>query len=88
MRVAVYGKQFQKEVAPFVQELFQELEKANMDVLVFEPFYNFLSQQMHLNLFLGTYNSHEELKKNIYVKEVIDFINHDKKRPICTPLSK
>ena len=29
-----------------------------------------------------------ELKKNVYVKEVIDFINHDKKRPICTPLSK
>tara|TARA_B100001057_G_scaffold313553_1_gene313700 strand:- start:196 stop:978 length:783 start_codon:yes stop_codon:yes gene_type:complete len=30
----------------------------------------------------------EELKNNSYVKEVIDFINHDKKRPICTPLSK
>ena len=30
----------------------------------------------------------EKLRKNIYVKEVIDFINHDKKRPICTPLSK
>ncbi len=30
----------------------------------------------------------ETLKTNAYVKEVIDFINHDKKRPICTPLSK
>ena len=30
----------------------------------------------------------EELKKNSYVKEIIGFINHDKKRPICTPLSK
>ena len=65
MKVAVYGKEFQKEVAPFVYELFLELEKAEMDVLVYEPFYNFLSQQMHLNLFLRTYNSHEELKKNI-----------------------
>ncbi len=65
MRVAVYGKQFQKEVAPFVQELFQELEKANMEVLVFEPFYNFLSQQMSMNLFLGTYNTYEELKVGI-----------------------
>jgi len=65
MRVAVYGKQFQKEVAPFVQELFQELEKANMEVLVFEPFYNFLSQQMSMNLFLGTYNTYEELKGGI-----------------------
>ena len=65
MIVAVYGKQFQKEVAPFVQELFQELEKANMEVLVFEPFYNFLSQQMSMNLFLGTYNTYEELKEGI-----------------------
>ena len=65
MRVAVYGKQFQKEVAPFVQELFQELEKANMEVLVFEPYYNFLSQQMSMNLFLGTYNTYEELKEGI-----------------------
>ena len=30
----------------------------------------------------------ESLKVNTYVREVIDFINHDKKRPICTPLSK
>ena len=65
MKVAVYGKEFQQEVAPFVYELFLELEKAEMQVLVYEPFYNFLSQQMHLNLFLGTYNSYEELKKNI-----------------------
>ena len=65
MKVAVYGKQFQQEVAPFVLELFLELEKAQMEVLVYEPFYDFLSQQIHLNLFLGTYNSHEELKKNI-----------------------
>ncbi|MFL2563778.1 MAG: NAD kinase [Flavobacteriales bacterium] len=65
MKVAVYGKQFQQEVAPFVHELFLELEKAQMEVIVYEPFYNFLSQQIRLNLFLGTYNSYEELKNNI-----------------------
>ena len=65
MKVAVYGKQFQQDVAPFVYELFLELEKAQMEVLVYEPFYNFLSKQIDLNLFLGTYNSYEELKKNI-----------------------
>ena len=65
MKVAVYGKQFQPKVAPFVHELFLELEKAHMQVLVYEPFYNFLSQQINLNLFLGTYNSYEELKDNV-----------------------
>ena len=27
-------------------------------------------------------------KDNVYVKEVIEFLNKDKKRPICTPFSK
>lgn len=65
MKVAVYGKQFQQEVAPFVLELFTELEKAHMEVLVYEPFYNFLSQHTNLNLFLSTYSTYEELKENI-----------------------
>lgn len=65
MKVAVFGKEFQQEVAPFVHKLFLELEKAQMEVIVYEPFYNFLSQKIRLNLFLGTYNSYEELKENI-----------------------
>lgn len=65
MKVAVYGKQFQPEVAPFVLELFTELEKAHMEVMVYEPFYNFLSKHTNLNLFLSTYSTYEELKENI-----------------------
>jgi NAD+ kinase len=65
MKVAVYGKQFQKDVAPFVLELFQELEKAQMEILVYEPFYDYLSKQINLNLFLNTFNSYEELKNDI-----------------------
>ena len=30
----------------------------------------------------------ENFTKNNYVKEVINFIKKDKKRPICTPFSK
>ncbi|MDA7787297.1 NAD kinase [bacterium] len=65
MKVAVYGKQFQEDVAPFVLELFQELEKAQMEILVYEPFYDFLSKQSNLNLFLNTFSTSEELKNNI-----------------------
>ena len=65
MKVAVYGKQFQKEVAPFVLELFRELEKAQMEILVYEPFYDFLSKHTNLNLFLNTFNTYEELKNDI-----------------------
>lgn len=65
MKVAVYGKQFQEDVAPFVLELFQELEKAQMEILVYEPFYDFLSKQSNLNLFLNTFSTSEELKNDI-----------------------
>jgi UDP-N-acetylglucosamine acyltransferase len=30
----------------------------------------------------------DEFKKNDLVKEVINFLEKDKKRPICTPFSK
>ena len=59
MKVAVYGKQFQQDVAPFVYELFLELEKAQMEVLVYEPFYNFLSKQIDLKLTLMDTETYE-----------------------------
>ena len=44
----------------------------------------FSSKKLHENL--AKING--EFKENDLVKEVIDFIEKDKKRPICTPLSK
>ena len=44
----------------------------------------FSSEKLHENL--AKING--EFKENDLVKEVIDFIEKDKKRPICTPLSK
>ena len=44
----------------------------------------FLSKNLHENL--SKING--EYKENNLVKEVIDFIGKDKKRPICTPLTE
>jgi len=44
----------------------------------------FSSKNLHENLS----NINEEYKDNDLVKEVINFIEKDKKRPICTPLGK
>jgi UDP-N-acetylglucosamine acyltransferase len=40
------------------------------------------------NLSKNLANLDNKFKDNILIKNVIDFINKDKKRPICTPLSK
>tara|TARA_B100000963_G_scaffold353187_1_gene367522 strand:- start:22 stop:804 length:783 start_codon:yes stop_codon:yes gene_type:complete len=59
---------------------------SNKEILALSEAYKeiFKSKSLHKNLTKLS----ETLKMNIYVKEVIDFINHDKKRAICTPLSK
>ena len=58
----------------------------NKEILALSEAYKeiFKTKSLHENLSKLS----ENLKTNIYVKEVIDFINHDKKRPICTPLNK
>ena len=59
---------------------------SNKEILALSEAYKeiFKTKSLHENLTKLS----ENLKINTYVKEVIDFINHDKKRPICTPLSK
>ena len=58
----------------------------NKDILTLSEAYKeiFKTEQLHNNL--SKLNG--EFKDNSYVKEVVDFINKDKKRPICTPFSK
>ncbi len=59
---------------------------SNKEILALTEAYEeiFKTKSLHENLIKLS----KILKLNTYVKEVIDFINHDKKRPICTPLSK
>ena len=59
---------------------------SNKEILALSEAYKeiFKTKSLHENLIKLS----ETLKQNTYVKEIIDFINHDKKRPICTPLGK
>ena len=56
---------------------------SNKEILVLSDAYKeiFKTKFLHENLT----KLDEILKTNSFVKEIIDFINHDKKRPICTP---
>ncbi len=59
---------------------------SNKEILALSDAYKeiFKTNSLHENLA----NLNKTLKNNSYVREIVDFINHDKKRPICTPLSK
>ena len=58
----------------------------NKDILTLSEAYKEIFKTEKLNENLDKLNG--QFKDNIYVKEVVDFINKDKKRPICTPLNK
>ena len=59
---------------------------SNKDILSLSDAYKEIFKTESLNENLNKLNGN--FKDNIYVKEVIEFINKDKKRPICTPFSK
>ena len=59
---------------------------ANKDIIELTDAYKKIFKTESLNENLNQLNS--EFKENILVKEVVEFINKDKKRPICTPFSK
>ena len=58
----------------------------NKEILTLTEAYKEIFKTEHLHDNLNKLNG--EFKDNSYVKEVVDFINKDKKRPICTPFSK
>ena len=58
----------------------------NKEILTLTEAYKEIFKTEHLHDNLNKLNG--EFKDNSYVKEVVDFINEDKKRPICTPFSK
>ena len=58
----------------------------NKDIMSLTDAYKEIFKTESLNDNLNKLNGN--FKDNVYVKEVIKFLNKDKKRPICTPFSK
>ena len=59
---------------------------SNKDIICLSDAYKEIFKTESLNENLSKLNGN--FKDNIFVQEIIDFINKDKKRPICTPYSK
>ena len=58
---------------------------SNKDIIELTDAYKEIFKTDNLNENLNKLNGN--FKENILVKDIIDFINQDKKRPICTPFS-
>ena len=58
----------------------------NKEILVLSEAYKEIFKNENLTENLKNLNT--EIKKNSFVKDVVEFLEKDKKRPICTPFSK
>ena len=58
----------------------------NKEILVLSEAYKEIFKNENLTENLK--NLSAEIKKNALVKDVVEFLEKDKKRPICTPFSK
>lgn len=59
--IAIYGREFNNSVLPFVQEVFTVLEQYNTPILVFEKYLTFIQDKIKLPLNIVTFTSHAEL---------------------------
>ncbi len=65
MRIAIYGRPTQGNISEHIQLLFNKLHACAIDVIVYEPFYEFIKDQLKLYTPLKTYTSHLDLKNGV-----------------------
>lgn len=69
MKIAIYGSVFDSSFKPYVEELFNRLERENVEVCVYAPFYNFVINEMSCrSIECQVFNNTEEMPA------VVDFL--------------
>lgn len=59
--IAIYGREFNNSVLPFVQEVFTVLEQYDTPILVYKKYLNFISNKIKLPDHIVTFHDHKEL---------------------------
>lgn len=64
MKIAIYGRPFNVQSIAYAQQVVDALLKQNVEVIIYEEFYRFLSQNNVKLDNTATFNSHQELINN------------------------
>ncbi|EJF09572.1 inorganic polyphosphate/ATP-NAD kinase [Pontibacter sp. BAB1700] len=63
MKIAILGKPFDEEYGPFIQNLFDELQRRKADILVVEHFSLFLQNRINLPEGIPTFTRGDSWKE-------------------------
>lgn len=61
MKIALYGRDFNDSVLPFVQEVFDALVENNISILIYQRYYNFIKNKVKLPTEITVFTNHQEL---------------------------
>ena len=61
MKFAIYGREFNNSVLPYVQEVFDALERYQIEALVYDKYHKFINDKVKLPQNMATFSSCEEL---------------------------
>lgn len=61
MKIAIYGRDFNDNVLPYVQEIFDTLAEYNIKITVFQKFFNFIHQKVQLPTDTETFQENAQL---------------------------
>lgn len=63
MKIAIYGRDFNHSVLPFIQEVFSTLAANQIQITVYQPFFNFIQHKITLPQQVAVFSGHAELEK-------------------------
>lgn len=64
MKIAIYGREFNNSVLPFVQDVFDALEYYSIDIVIHQSYYHFIQDKVKLPKQYGLFCTHPELCNN------------------------
>jgi len=65
MKIAIYARNTTDNVSEHIQLLFNKLKEFNVEVLIFESFYNFVKTELAIDCNFKTFSSYNDLKDKV-----------------------
>lgn len=65
MRVAIYGRQFNNSVVPFLQQIFDALSARNIETVIYDKFNDFISDKITLKQSVQLFATSEDIRGKV-----------------------
>ncbi|MGB0881668.1 MAG: NAD kinase [Vicingaceae bacterium] len=67
MKIAIYAQRVEDKYLPFIQDLFEILIEKDLEIKLYDEFYNILSQKIEIDSGVGVFSSHKDIAEYDYM---------------------